>query len=290
MMLAAAGGSKLPAGYAKLEYLESDGTQYIDTGFKPNQDTRVVMDFESLTTDDSAIFGARTAYKKNDYTFWISKNQWLTNYYTESTYIANPPVSGRMLVDKNKNVTTINGVVTTNTYGTFQAPVTMTICTKNENGTLDDRYAKLKIYSCKIYDNGTLIRDFIPAMNASGEAGLYDLKNDVWYGFLKAVAKVENKIEVFVENRATPTGIAITNFWFTANYPLESDILISFAGYDWDSGNGYRSSVWFEKGAKKTPIINTTTYNPSQFLYAGQSIDTITAISPTEDDTYIYTF
>jgi hypothetical protein len=31
----------LPDGYARLEYLESNGKQFIDTGFVPNQDTRV---------------------------------------------------------------------------------------------------------------------------------------------------------------------------------------------------------------------------------------------------------
>jgi hypothetical protein len=31
----------LPDGYARLEYLESNGNQFIDTGFVPNQDTRV---------------------------------------------------------------------------------------------------------------------------------------------------------------------------------------------------------------------------------------------------------
>ncbi len=256
----AQGGVSLPAGYTKLEYLESDGTQYIDTGFIPNQDTRVVIDFESLTTADSAIFGARTAYKKNDYTFWISTGQWLTNYYTGSTYIANPPVGGRMLVDKNKNVTTINGVVTTNTYGVFQAPVAMTICTKNENGTLDDRYAKLKIYSCRIYDNGVLVRDYIPAMNASGEAGLYDLKNDVWYGFKKP--KIENKISM--------ESIFMSDLTFRyrarSTYPVTSNINI------------------------KTDL---TTF----IIPVGESVSGISAystpfrsITPTEDDTYIYTF
>ena len=40
--------SGLPDGYTKLEYLQSSGTQYIDTGVYPNQDTRVVCDVELL--------------------------------------------------------------------------------------------------------------------------------------------------------------------------------------------------------------------------------------------------
>ena len=32
--------SDVPEGYTQLEYIESSKTQYIDTGFKPNQDTK----------------------------------------------------------------------------------------------------------------------------------------------------------------------------------------------------------------------------------------------------------
>ena len=34
-------GGRLPSGYTELQYIESTGTQYINTGFQPNQNTRV---------------------------------------------------------------------------------------------------------------------------------------------------------------------------------------------------------------------------------------------------------
>jgi hypothetical protein len=40
----------------------------------------------------------------------------------------------------------------------------------------------VKIYSCKIYDNGTLVRDFIPCLNPDGEAGMYDFVNETFRG------------------------------------------------------------------------------------------------------------
>jgi hypothetical protein len=36
----------LPSGYAELDYIEKIDSQYIDTGFKPNQDTRIVIDLD----------------------------------------------------------------------------------------------------------------------------------------------------------------------------------------------------------------------------------------------------
>ena len=35
--------SRLPEGYTEVQYIQSTGTQYVDTGFKPNQDSRVLI-------------------------------------------------------------------------------------------------------------------------------------------------------------------------------------------------------------------------------------------------------
>ena len=177
------GKSRLPAGYTELEYIESTGTQYIDTGFAPNQDTRVVMDFEIEDgTTTSNIFGGRTSYKTNDFTFWLNnETSWLTNYNGTSTQMAVSTVNGRHTVDKNKNVTSIDGIKDTATYGSFQAPCNMFLFTMNQNGTAETRMVSMKLYSCQIYDNDTLIRDFVPCTDASGTIGLYDMVNSVFY-------------------------------------------------------------------------------------------------------------
>jgi hypothetical protein len=40
---------------------------------------------------------------------------------------------------------------------------------------------KCKLYGCKIYDNGTLIRNYMPVKNSNGEIGLLDKVNNVFY-------------------------------------------------------------------------------------------------------------
>ena len=39
----------------------------------------------------------------------------------------------------------------------------------------------MKLYYCKIWDNGSLVRNFIPCKNTSGTLGLYDAVNNVFY-------------------------------------------------------------------------------------------------------------
>ena len=51
-----------------VEYIGSDGAQYIDTGFVPNQDTRVVCEFDYTTA--GYVFGAEVAYKNKSFDFY----------------------------------------------------------------------------------------------------------------------------------------------------------------------------------------------------------------------------
>ena len=50
--------ANLPSGYIELEYIESTGTQYIDTGYIPDSYTTVICDFMMTNPDNTnqAIF------------------------------------------------------------------------------------------------------------------------------------------------------------------------------------------------------------------------------------------
>lgn len=168
--------------YLKLDYIESTGTQYIDTGFTPNQDTRVVAKIECIVAGDiNWAFGARTKTKQDSFGFVASSNgSYASQYGTDSGNIDGSYNSETsFIIDKNKNITYINeDLVLTSIYSEFSAPVNMTLFAGNTNGTIT--YGKIKLYSCKIYDNGTLVRDYVPAMDAYGVCGLYDAVNDIF--------------------------------------------------------------------------------------------------------------
>lgn len=182
------GGSRLPDGYTELEYIESNGKQYIDTGFKPNQDTRVIMDFELLKMSNQyaePIFGVRTSASSNGYYLWASgtstaEEQYQSGYGGGSTYVAVTRV-GRHTVDKNKNVTTIDGKTSETSYSAFTTSWNMLVLESYNNGSLRNESVFARIYSMKIYDDDTLVRSYVPCKNSSGKAGLYDLVSDSFF-------------------------------------------------------------------------------------------------------------
>ena len=170
----------LPSGYKRLEYIQSTGTQYINSKFKANQDTRVVIDFEYISGD--VVFGAYDATGANGFGLQAASNKWYTYYGTSSEYSSTEVVANiRLVADVNKNVSTLNGaVLRTATANTFSGANPLIIF-GIYNGSAPGFLTALKIYSCQIYDNGTLVRDFIPCKNASGVIGLWDDVNNTFY-------------------------------------------------------------------------------------------------------------
>lgn len=178
--------SRLPAGYQEVEYIQSSGTQYINTGFKPNNNTRTVMDLELVSSDGIPfIFGVWSGSVKQAYSvyWWTTQhNKWGVDYGTQRQVIEQTVWAERLTVDLNKNVITVKNVSYTLTPTTFTAPNTLTLLALNSSSELEGYYAKAKLYGCKIYDNGTLIRDYVPCYRVSdGAAGLFDIANNVFY-------------------------------------------------------------------------------------------------------------
>ena len=172
----------LPAGYTQVEYLKSTGTQYINVGFKPNQDTRIVLDVNSpLVSGPVWLFGARTAADSKTYNFLCQGSKYRSDYNDNSSTSLTINPSGRFELDKDKNITKINGsTASTIPYGAFQCEYNLFLFNNNNAGAAGAG-ASFSIYSCKIYDNGTLVRDFVPARNSSGTLGLYDTVNGTFY-------------------------------------------------------------------------------------------------------------
>lgn len=177
----------LPKGYKRLEYIQSSGTQYLDTLFKPNNNTRVTADFEitESTVDWACVFGAREESLSRCFALFTNSNQ---PFYCNiggrtdtHTFTTISPL-GRHVADANKNAITINGISAVLTARTFQnTATTIYLCANNEDGAAS-MFCKMRIYSCQIYENGTLVRDYIPCQNTSGAVGLWDAANEVFYG------------------------------------------------------------------------------------------------------------
>ena len=187
--------TKLPVEYQEVEYIENTGTSYIDTGFKPNNNTRTYIMFYAgtLGTNVRAIFGSRddTTYNHSYTSFYLGSNttsigRMRVDYYNANSnniyLFPNTSDKTEYELDYNKNIVTLNGATHTFTLQTFNSNNNIFLFTCNSGGIADNRMMIGKIYACKIWDNEVLIRDLIPCYRISDNViGLYDIVNDVFY-------------------------------------------------------------------------------------------------------------
>lgn len=175
----------LPAGFTKLAYIQSSGTQYIDTGFVPNQDTKIYAECVLPIAPGStqALFGSRVSSSSRQYQFVTQGGYYRTDYNTTiNNFTRTSFGTEKFYIDKDKNVTDVNGQYSVKqAYSSFVCPGNMYVFATNNNGTVY-AYASAKLYCMQIYDNGILVRDFVPCIKNDGTVGLYDLVGQQFYG------------------------------------------------------------------------------------------------------------
>jgi hypothetical protein len=159
-------------------YIQTSGSQYIKSGFTPNQDTRVVCELEFAPTSSSSqyIFGSRTSASANQFGVRGTSSGYQMKYSSADGSTTSGTTSGRFTMDCNKNTFTLAGTTFTETYAKFTCPGEMYVFALYNNGVAYG-FATAKLYYMKIYDNGVLVRYYKPCLDPDGVACLYDEVN-----------------------------------------------------------------------------------------------------------------
>ena len=185
--------SRLPVGYTEVEYVENTGTSYFNTNFTPNQNTRVVMQYQMVTDSGAGRFWGAGAWNsatgiepnyENGYLqiSWLGKTSWTKFNNVTADY-------NKHTLDLNKNYLYLDEtLVGSNTYTTRTASDPIGVFTYIGGGRPSSstywgiEHFKGKMFSFQIYDNGTLVRDLVPCIKDSDNTvGAYDIVNDVFY-------------------------------------------------------------------------------------------------------------
>jgi len=172
----------------ELEYIESTGTQYIDTGYVPNINTECSMNvaFTSLDTTYRTPFSVRTANSaSNSFTIMSANSQQNNNSFAFGSTYWSGSVGLQITLNKitkailKKDYAYWDG--NTGNPGNSITPTSLTayMFARNANGTASN-FFKGRIYDCQLKENGTLVRDYIPCFK-DGSSGMYDKANNVFY-------------------------------------------------------------------------------------------------------------
>ena len=191
------GSSRVPQGYTEVEYLESPKKAeypYINTNFAPNQNTRVIADFQyTQTNTHPRCFGCGPwnglAYELNaengvgttsgvwNWKFGNTSGWLTTGVHTDFNRHTAEINNGKLYLDNTQiGSTSVTTFQLTDKIGLFGFIQSGTL-----GGTSAGEYMTGRFYSFKIYDNGTLVRDLVPCKNSSNVYGMYDIVGDSFY-------------------------------------------------------------------------------------------------------------
>lgn len=148
-----------------IEYIQSSGTQYIETGISAKNITKAVIDFQYITVDSSR--------ENQMMSVWVDDSNHMQCGLTGTTFL-----TGRgTTFSQTSNMT----ARTTGTSVPVGNP-DMLIPLFAQRASAVDRWSIAKLYSCKMYNNSTIVRDFIPAKRISdNEYGLWDKVTKTFY-------------------------------------------------------------------------------------------------------------
>ena len=187
----------VPSIYRRINYIQSSGTQWIDTVYSPHTDNVV---YECKWVEPSlcsvqTLFGSTNSTNAN--------GKWSASHYHPSAgqiYVALANTDGackitgklaagtentlRTAIYNNSIVFTVNGTTATATYsGSIQNGTNIALFgNKQSNGSVSE-LCKMRLYLWRMYDNGALVRDMVPVQRISdGAYGMYDKVSKLFYG------------------------------------------------------------------------------------------------------------
>lgn len=223
--------------YTKLDYIQSTEGQYIDTGIVSTSNIDYEIQYTVLGVGDElyqCVIGS-DGYHNAFYPYCFDKGTGSTSgkcvaYCYDSVlwgYLSTDLQGVKTTLKKAKNVFNISAdgfhqVLTHTSTATFSLSSTMRIFAMSD---ASPDYCTAKVHYCKIWDNGTLVCDFIPVKDESGIPCLYDTVSATYFynhgsGSFVAGAEVSNGEE---DNGEVDTTIQLGEY-----VPIKTKTLKSF--------------------------------------------------------------
>ena len=230
----------LPSGYTQLEYIKSSGTQYIDTGFKPNQNTKIVVSVAFLGSAGQNVLGSRNSSSDATNRFGIitfGSSSKIGSFFGSTATQSISLDSSIHNYTLSKAGLSVDGASYGGAYtASFSCtyPITLFAWNNGSNGIVKN---SSKIVDCKIFSGEVLVRNFIPCKNSSGVIGLYDVIENQFYqnagtGSFMAGAEVKGSHKTLIDGTWYDLKAGKCLVGGTAYSVKKGRVLVNSTGYD----------------------------------------------------------
>lgn len=177
--------SRLPAGYKEVEWITMPKGGYISSGVNAKGTLRVYTKFAIRELEVAWIFGSRKGeYDSNFGVLNHTSNNFIRPAYgNDYINISNSNIKDTNIhvIDMAYGSCKLDGV-TLHNFGQKEFEGIDMLIGAFRNNNVIDATAAHDFYEFTIWENSVEIRNFVPCINPSGEAGMYDLVGKQFYG------------------------------------------------------------------------------------------------------------
>ena len=270
-----------PPGVQQVEYIESTGSEWIDTGWIGSFDDVYDISFRNLKAPSQwFMLGAYAPTINNRYTVVQSGGSNTFTFYfndhgNSKGVVAQQNVDYRVVASiaygaqsvrvsaDGGDFETVGELSVEETPANTTAPLYL-FC-RNCANTSVDNVAMARLYSCTITHNGTVVRDFVPCVKGS-EAGVYDRASGRFHGNISGSG-------AFVAGDAVGSAPAVYSYTVptngvgaTADHASKADVTpaVSAVGHSVSAtasvaalglGDTYPRFEWWAEGGSVTNTI-----------------------------------
>ena len=202
----------IPKGYIPLACIKSTGTQYIDLGIKPSDDMEFEIEYQSLASRATKLFGCENTSKSLFDAYNVGKAGATIRVFahggahggspTDITTIAGQKTSLKLVIKNGNYSVYVNGELVATSPAVGVVPnLNIFLFASNRNGS-PDGYGSQIVYGCRVKKSSELVGDFRPYLNADGEAGMYNTVDRKFHKNLGTGAfEYEYSIDSYVHDR-----------------------------------------------------------------------------------------
>lgn len=181
---------KLIPPYERIEYIESNGSSYIDTGIYGSDSLDIEISIHYTFKKGIFFLASRLSPKELTYSLVGDASSSHIRFDYNNTLNVLGYYIDKITIRKSGLSVFVNNVFKNNvSKDKFTTPSTLLLFGILQNGAVNSAPAGGKVYFLKMKENGVLVRDFVPAKRKSdGVICMYDLIGRKFYTSPNGVA------------------------------------------------------------------------------------------------------
>lgn len=176
VVTATGGGGELPTGYTRCDYIQFNGSSWIDTGIIGTQDTQINARFTWENSTQRHLFGCTSSDNTKSITSYMNGSWRFGNKSATKTFSnKNPMLPYSALVNKT-TISITNGATAISGVNAFETVGTILLGgARDSDGSLPSVGIVGKVYFFAIWQGEELVLKLMPVVSEDGTYRFFDM-------------------------------------------------------------------------------------------------------------------